>query len=40
VWTSAALPAGVHTVSIRSTADRNPAARGRTLLLDAFLVTG
>ncbi|NQX05361.1 glycoside hydrolase family 88 protein [Rathayibacter sp. VKM Ac-2856] len=40
VWTSAVLPAGVHTLSIRATADRNPAASGRTLLLDALLVTG
>ncbi|QHC64292.1 hypothetical protein GSU69_17485 [Rathayibacter festucae] len=40
VWTSAVLPAGVHTVSFRATADRNPAAKGRTFLLDAVLITG
>ncbi|QHC60211.1 glycoside hydrolase family 88 protein [Rathayibacter sp. VKM Ac-2760] len=40
VWTSGVLPAGVHTVSLRATPDRNPAAQGRTLLLDSLLVTG
>ncbi|MWV47837.1 hypothetical protein GRS96_00940 [Rathayibacter sp. VKM Ac-2803] len=40
VWSSGVLPAGVHTVSLRGTADRNPAARGKTLLLDALVVRG
>ncbi|AZZ56453.1 hypothetical protein [Rathayibacter iranicus] len=38
VWTSAALPAGEHTVTIRRGSTRNPAATGSTLILDAFVV--
>ncbi|KZX20096.1 hypothetical protein [Rathayibacter tanaceti] len=38
VWTSAALPAGDHTVTIRRGSTRNPAATGATLILDAFVV--
>lgn len=38
VWTSAALPAGEHTVTIRRGSTRNPAANGSTLILDAFVV--
>ncbi|PPF28572.1 hypothetical protein C5D07_04000 [Rathayibacter tritici] len=39
VWSSGALPAGQHTVTVRRGSTRNPAATGATLILDAFVVT-
>ncbi|PPG87751.1 hypothetical protein C5C00_10165 [Rathayibacter rathayi] len=38
VWSSGALPAGQHTVTLRRGSTRNPAATGATLILDAFVV--
>ena len=40
VWTSPALPAGSHTLTVRVTGERNPASAGTVVALDYAEITG